>query len=365
MDSNLPSIRHQQRRIQDHADRADSYTIFNLLTEDSLLDHVERFSPAYRERLFPPTETLSMFVAQALNIDRSCQNIVDQTVAKRLVAGLRSCSAHTGGYCRARQRLPQQMVSGLCTYLGERISAQAPSGRDWRNRRICLVDGTTMTMPDTLDNQAAYPQQRGQAPGLGYPICRWVGITCLASGALLNAAIGRFKGKGASEQVLLRGIVDTFEAGDIVVADALFATWFLLAQLNARDIDVVMEQYGARRKSTDFRSGKRLGARDHLIVLDKPKKPDWLTDEDYAAYPDTLTVREFKANGKIMVTTLLNPRCHPKDELKLLYKRRWNIELDIRNIKTTLGMNILSCRTPDMVRKEIWIYLLAYNLIRL
>lgn len=362
---NRPSTRHQQHRIRAHASQTDSYAIFNLLTEDSLLEHVERLSPAYRERLFPPTETLSMFVAQALSVDRSCQNVVNQAVTKRLVVGLESCSVHTGGYCRARQRLPQEMISGLSTYLGERISAQAPSGQDWRSRRVCLVDGTTMTMPDTPANQSTFPQQRGQAPGLGYPICRWVGITCLASGALLNAAIGRFKGKGASEQVLLRGILDTFETGDIVMGDALFATWFLLAQLRSRGIDGVMEQYGARRKSTDFRRGRRLGERDHLIVLDKPRKPDWLSEQDYAAYPDTLTVREFKAGGKIMVTTLLNPRQYPKVELKQLYKRRWNIELDIRNIKATLGMNVLSCRTPEMVQKEIWVYVLAYNLIRL
>jgi hypothetical protein len=365
MHINRSATHHQQRRIRVHAGQTDSYAIFNLLTDDSLLDHVERLSPAYRERLFPPTQTLSMFIAQALSVDRSCQNSVNQAVAKRFLTGLRSCSAHTGGYCRARQRLPQEMISGLCTYLGERISAQAPSGKDWRSRRICLVDGTTMTMPDTPCNQADFPQQRGQAPGLGFPICRWVGITCLASGALLNAAIGRFKGKGASEQSLLRGILDTFEAGDIVLGDALYATWFLLAQLQARKVDSVMEQHGGRRRSTDFRKGKRLGERDHLIALKKPPKPDWLTEEDYAAYPDTLTVREFKAGGKIMVTTLLKHRDYPKDELKQLYKSRWHVEVDIRNIKDTLGMNILSCRTPEMVQKEIWVYLLAYNLIRL
>ena len=354
----------QTHRFKQQAANTDSYTVFNLLTDDTLLHHVERLSPDYRERLFPPTETLSMFVAQALSADRSCQNIVNQALTKRLIAGLDRCSIRTGGYCRARQRLPQHMISGISTVLAEHMSAQTPAACDWRGRRVCLVDGTTMSMPDTAANQAAFPQQGGQAPGLGFPICRWVGITCLASGALLNAAIGRFSGKGANEQALLREILDTFEVGDLVLGDAFYPTWFLLTELQDRDVDVLMEQHGARRRSTDFRCGQRLGERDHLLEWPKPKKPAWLSQQAYDRYPATLVVREFKAGGKVMVSTLRCPKSHPKAELKRLYRQRWNIELDLRHIKDSLGMNILSCRTPEMIHKEIWVYLLAYNLIR-
>lgn len=354
----------QQRCFQQQVATTDSYTVFNLLTHDTLLHHVERLSPDYRERLFTPTETLSMFVAQALSADRSCQNIVNQAATKRLIEGLNRCSPRTGGYCRARQRLPQDMISGISTILAEHMSAQTPAACDWHHRRVCLVDGTTMSMPDTPANQAAFPQQGNQAPGLGFPICRWVGITCLASGALLNAAIGRFNGKGANEQALLREILDTFEVGDIVLGDAFYPTWFLLAELQHREVDVLMEQHGPRRRSTDFRCGTRLGERDHLIELPKPKKPSWLTQQEYDRYPKTLMVREFKASGKIMVSTLLCPKSYPKTQLKQLYRQRWNIELDLRSIKDTMGMNILSCQTPQMIRKEIWVYLLAYNLIR-
>jgi len=221
-------------------------------------------------------------------------------------------------------------------------------------------------MPDTVANQAVFPQQRGQKPGLGFPICRIVGITCLASGALINAAIGRFNGKGGDEQTLLRTIEDTFQPGEIVMGDAFFATYFFIARMQARGIDLLMEQQGARKRSTDFRRGKKLGERDHLIVIHKPKlRPEWMSETQYQAAPDTLTIRELKAGGKIIVTTMTSPKRYPKERLKSLYQSRWHVELDIRHIKDTMGMNILSCKTPEMAIKEIWVYLLAYNLIRL
>ena len=356
----------QRHRIRDYQSNSNSYGFFNLLTSAALLHKTEELLPEHRERLYSPTETLSMFLAQAMNADRSCQNIVNQAAFHRLAGGLNVNSTHTGGYCRARQRLPLKMPSDLTQYLGDQISKQSPEAWCWQGRRVRIVDGTTVTMPDTEANQAAFPQQRGQKLGLGFPICRVVGITCLASGALLNAAIGRFNGKGGDEQTLLRSIQDTFQPGEIILGDAFFATYFFIVSLQARGIDMLMEQQGARRRTTDFRRGQKLGKRDHLIIINKPKiRPGWMTETQYDAAPASITVREFGAGGKVMVTTLACPKNHPKDALKLLYQSRWHVELDIRNIKDTMDMNVLSCKTPDMVRKEIWVYLLAYNLIRL
>ena len=152
-----------------------------------------------------------MFVAQALSADRSCEHVVNQAAVQRLVTGLPMCSTHTGGYCRARQRLPVEMVSGLARYIGQQIDQRLSDKWWWNGRRVRLVDGTTVTMPDTADNQAAYPQQGGQKAGLGFSICRVVGITCLSSGALLNAAVGRFSGKGGDKHTLFRAIQDTLE----------------------------------------------------------------------------------------------------------------------------------------------------------
>ncbi|PCH64232.1 MAG: IS4 family transposase [Gammaproteobacteria bacterium] len=366
MNNTPTTTRHQRSRVAHYAQTCDSYRYFNLLTSDGLFEEVESLLPQHRERQYPPTETLSLFLAQAMSSDRSCQHIVNQTAVERVIGGLPQVSTHTGGYCRARKRLPIKMVRSLTQRLGSQIDEPAPLNWRWNGRRVCLIDGTTVTMPDTADNQAQFPKHRGQKAGLGLPICRLVGITSLSTGALLDAAIGRFNGKGSSEQTLLRQIVGTFKQGDIVMGDAFFATWFFILDMQSKGIDIVMEQLGARRTSTDFRKGKRLGKRDHIVSFGKPKgKPDWMDQEDYDAAPETLSIREFRAGGKTMVTTMTCPKEAPKSELKALYKSRWNVELDLRSIKDTLGMNILSCKSAQMVEKEIWVYLLAYNLIRL
>ena len=161
-------------------------------------------------------------------------------------------------------------------------------------------------------------------------------------------------------------INNTLHTGDLLLGDAFYATYFLLTELRVRGVDAVFEQHGARQRTTDFRRGKDLGSRDHLITLAKPKiRPEWMTVEQYESAPATLTVRELKVGGKVLVTTLLCAKATSKADLKALYKRRWHVELDIRNIKTTLGMEALSCKTPQMGEKEMWVYLLAYNLIRL
>ena len=267
MNTTSSPTRYQQRRIAQVRSSCDSYQLFNLLTGDALFDTLETRLPEHRERQFPPTETLSMFLAQVMNSDRSCQYIVNDCAVKRLMCGLPDISSHTGGYCRARQRLPLNLLTGLSCQLGQSIDQAAASSWRWKDRRVKIVDGTTMTMPDAVDNQSTFPQQRGQKPGLGFPICRLVGITSLASGALLNAAIGRFNGKGGDEQTLLRQIQDTFVTGDIVLADALFATYFFIAQMQQNNVDILMEQQGARKRSTNFRVGKKLGQKDHLITL--------------------------------------------------------------------------------------------------
>jgi hypothetical protein len=230
---------------------------------------------------------------------------------------------------------------------------------------VRLVDGATVTLADTPQNQAAYPQPSSQQPGLGFPLCRVVGLLCLGSGALLAAASGPCEGKGSDEHSLLREILDAVQSDDILLGDALFATYFLLCELVRAGADGVFEQHGARKRCTDFSQGERLGVRDHLIVLAKPKKPEWMSQYEYEQAPATLTVRELQAGGKILVTTFLCPKEAPKGVLKALYRQRWHVELDLRNIKTTLGMEQLRCKTPEMAIKELWVYLLAYNLIRL
>ena len=219
-------------------------------------------------------------------------------------------------------------------------------------------------MPDTPENQALYPQPSSQAPGVGFPLARMVAVICLSTGALMEAAMGPYSGKGNSELGLLRGLWRAFCAGEVMLADALYCNYFLIATFIAAGVDVLFEQNGAR--ITDFRRGQQLGKRDHLVHWPKPAtRPQWMTQEHYDAFPDEITVREVKVDRQVLVTTMLDHRKVRKSELSALYGRRWNVELDLRNIKTTLGMEVLSCQTPQMNEKEMWVHLLAYNLIRL
>lgn len=353
----------QQARVQRHMASSDVQRFVNLLGSPELLETTPR--PKCRDRLFPTTETLSMFMVQGIKEDRSCQGVVNELATKRKLSGLQPCSNNTSAYCKARMRLPLDMMSGLVRKTGALIAKEVSNTWRWQGRRVKLVDGTTVTMPDTPANQSKYPQQNNQKPGLGFPICRIVGITCLGSGAVLNAVMGDYKGKGTGEQALLRTMLDTFERGDVALGDSYFATYFLLADLMRRGVDAVFEQQGARRLSTDFALGEKLGDKDHLITLVKPKiRPDWLTQEKYDSAPNSIITRELAVDGKVLVTTLLCPKTTTKLALKALYKGRWHVELDIRNIKTTMGMETLSCKTPEMAEKEMWAYFLAYNLIR-
>ena len=189
-------------------------------------------------------------------------------------------------------------------------------------------------------------------------------VICLATGAALDAAIGPYSGKGSGELGLVRGLLDGFSPGDVMLADALYCNYFLIATLMAKGVDVLFEQNGAR--NTDFRRGKSLGTRDHIVSWPKPvARPEWMTPEQYAHFPDELTVREVKVAHQVLVTTLLDHRKVGKDDLCALYARRWNVELDLRNLKTTTGMDVLSCQTPQMNEKQLWVHLLAYNVIRL
>ena len=365
MDRNARSVLHQRRSsIGRRVKATQAVEFFNVLTSPELLQTTEALQPEHRERLYPPTVTLSMFMRQVLESDGSCQKAVNGWAAQRAADGLAPCSVRTGGFCRARQRLPLEMVSTLTRQTGRLLSQKALSPWLWRGRAVKLVDGTGLSMPDTPHNQAMYPQPSTQAPGVGFPLARLVMVICLATGAALDAAIGPYSGKGTGELGLVRRLLEGFRPGDVMLADALYCNYFLIATLVAKGVDVLFEQNGSR--ITDFRRGQALGTRDHIVRWPKPAaRPEWMTPEQYARFPDELTVREVKVAHRVLVTTLLNHRQVGKDDLSALYARRWNVELDLRNLKTTTGMDVLSCQTPQMNEKQLWVHLLAYNVIRL
>lgn len=353
----------QCQRIGGTLQQIDAVDFFNVLTGPQLLEHTEAHLPDHRERLYPPTVTLAMFMRQALSEDRSCQRAVNGWAAQRVSEGLVPNSVDTGAYCRARQRLPVEMVKALTRESGRLLSAKALPGWRWHGRAVKLVDGSTISMPDTPQNQACYPQPDTQAAGVGFPLARVLAVICLSTGAVLEAAAGPYAGTGHSELGLLQSLGEAFNAGDVMLADSFYCNYFIIATLQAAGVDALFEQHAQR--VIDVRRGRPQGACDYCAQWPRPDRPPWMTREQYACFPEALSVRELKRSGLVLLTTLRDRRRVSKQQLFDLYRRRWQVELDLRNIKITLGVDVLSCRTPQMVMKEWWVHLLAYNLIRL
>lgn len=315
-----------------------------------------------RDRVYPPQDTLRLFIGQVLSADRACQDVVGRRLSERLAHGQPASALNTGSYCDARSRLPLALPTTLGSLIGERLESVVPLQWRWQGRTVKLFDGTTVSMPDTPDNQQAWPQSREQKPGLGFPVARIGALIGLASGAVLRYQVAACEGKGTGEQSLLQNLLVHLNADDVLLADALLATWWIVEGARRRGADVVMAQHG--RRITDFTRGNRLGEKDHIVQWPRPPKPKTMNAEDYARYPEFITMRELEVNGRILVTTLLDPGFATPPALDTLYGMRWNIEVDFRTIKITLQMDVLRCKSQAMVEKEIAVCLLAYNLVR-
>lgn len=321
--------------------------------------------------IYTPLVTLRVFLGQVLSADHSCRAAVARLIAYRVARKERACSAETSAYCQARKRLPEALFSQIARQVGRRIDADVESDWLWKKRRVYIFDGATVSMPDTRANQQAYPQPPQQKPGLGFPLMRIAVIFSLACGAVLDVGICRYAGKGQSELALLRQMWSLFQPGGIMLADRLMCAWTELVMLKQRDVDSVC-RFTSHRKA-DFRRGKRLGKDDHIVTWHKPTKPRSVDTQTYNTLPDSLTIREcrvqiaqpgFRVRVVVIATTLLDHLTYPPSELAKLYRARWNAELDLKSLKQTMQMDVLRCKTPELVRKELWTHILAYNLIR-
>jgi hypothetical protein len=343
----------------------------DVLTEDVLAQSLAAVG-RWLDRVFSPLVTLRVFLGQVLSPDHSCRAAVARLNAHRVARGRPPCSARTGAYCRARQRLPEGFFSAAACAVGRRLDAQADRRWLWKGRQVYLFDGTTVTMADTAANQAAYPQVHNQGPGQGFPIARLGALISLACGAVVNLGFCRYAGKGQGEVSLLRRLWDILTAGDVVLADRLTANWATIHMLQERGLHLVSRLNKANR-AADFRRGRRLGREDHVVRWAKPAWIKSLDRQTYKALPDAITVREcrvrvaqpgFRTRSVVVVTTLLDPRQATPADLAELYRARWHAELDLRAIKSGMQMRELRGKTPEMARKEVWAHVLAYNLIR-
>ena len=336
-DSKRKHLAVQVRRLCVRFAQSAGSVLGQIIPSQELLRWVEEEMEDYRERLYGPLQTLTLFIEQVLGADQSCQDAVARGMSARVAVGQMPCSLNNGPYCKARARLSQGLIERLVREVGQRLCEGQSAVWRWRGREVKLIDGTTVTMPDTTANQASFPQSHEQKPGLGFPLARLVAIISLSCGAVVEWAIGPCEGKRTGETALLWGLAHRLRAGDVIVVDRYFAGYFLLAWLMRHGVDIVVRQHQLRH--TDFRRGQRLGAKDHVVFWMRPQRPAWMEEAIYADMPETLTLREARVGGLTLVTTLLDTRDVSKQELLALYRLRWQVELDLRAIKTVMQTN--------------------------
>jgi hypothetical protein len=344
-----------------------------ILNETMIQQILQEENIKYRQRLYTPLITLWIWLRQVLDKDKSCKNAVSGVMSQLVSAGTPADqipSTDTGAYCKARKRLKESFLLRLVRWTGQRLHQMSDQlGLHWCGRRVFVVDGSTITGADTPDNQKEYPQSKSQKEGCGFPLANIVALFCLKTGAVLETFMGSHSDQ---ELNLFRSLYKHLKSGDVALGDRLYGSYADICLLKARGIDAVFRMHG--RRKVDFRKGKRLGILDHIVQWNKPRScPSGLDPALFAQLPERIMLREvrflverkgFPTKWVTLVTTLLDDSIYPKEALAELYHQRWQAEIDLRHLKTTMVMEHLLSKTPHMVRNEYYVHLLAYNLIR-
>lgn len=328
--------------------------------------------PKHRNRIFTPLVTLRAFLTQVMSPDKSQQAAVARVRAEAISRGDKvTPSANTSAYSQARSALPVKSLANLARSVAINVTDSVPPEWLWRGKKILIVDGTTISMPDTSSNQLVYPQSKTQKEGIGFPIALCVAFIDYFSGALCELAMGPFVGKGTGEHSLFRQLMAAIKPDQILLGDCYYPSYFVVAELTKLGIDFVFPIHNFRKY--DFNKGKQLGDKDHITEWKKPKKPAWMSQSEYNDVAPAVVIREvqienhrpgFRTKNRVLVTSFLEAAKVSKADLANLYDYRWFVELSLRSIKDTMGMDILRGKTSEMVGKEIWAHVIAYNLIR-
>lgn len=347
----------------------DFFEAFGFLIPEALLQRSSS-GKGSRQRRFSLHMTFWAFLAQVLVPETSCRDIVRKVQAWWMLRDpmAKPGSSSTAAYTKARKRLPTGVLEPIANQLVDRLESRVTSDQLWRNRRVRIVDGTCVSMPDTEANQQRYPQPSSQKSGCGFPLMKIVGLFSLASGALLHFAKGNLH---VHDSLLFRSMTGFLQKNDILLADRGFCSFLSFWQLSLAGVDGLMRLHQARKP--DFRKGKRLGPDERLITWIKPaQRPKSLPKADFDAMPDSITLRHVRlrvsARGHRtqtvwLVTSLLDQAAYPIESLGELYFQRWGVELHFREIKITLGMDVLRCKAPDMAEMEVMMHSIAYNLV--
>jgi putative transposase len=369
--STAPRLRFQFFRLQQRAAAQPELGLDGILPEAEVQRILDEEGATWKRVVYTPWLTFWAFFWQALSPDHSCRAAVKRIAAWMARRGEKLDDEDTSPYCKARARLPEAVPFRLMRSLGRKSHEGVAEDWHWCGRRVKVVDGTTVSMPDTEANQREYPQSGSQKPGLGFPIARMVVIFCLATGSVLDAAMGQYRGKQTGENALFRRTWEGLSAGDVSLGDRYYGSYFDIALLKRRGVDSVCRLH--QRRVCEFGRGHRLGHEDDIVTWTKPDRPEWMDEATYKDLPATMEVRVlrvhvarrgFRTRVLDLVTTLMDAQIYTKKDLADLYRRRWDAELHLRSIKVVLGLDVLRCKTPEMVRKEIRMGLLGYNVIR-
>lgn len=364
-------LTHSDDPLQNKA-RSTSQLVRDFLSPNLLVHQIcDEICYEFRDRIFNPMMTVWMFVTQVISSDKSCQKAVTRLNAWRVARGLPRVSSETTSYCKARCRLPEALFEKLLRRTATKCEQATNETWLFCGRVVEMVDGWTVTMADTEENQEEYPQMASQKPGCGFPIARMIGVFSLATGAINFTAISPCRGKKTGETALLRTLLDRILPGRILLADRYYSNFWLLAMGELRGIDLVTRVH--QRRKVDFRRGLKQGYLDQLVTYERPQRPKWMSEEEYLRFPKVIFMRHlrykvaqkgFRTREVTLATTLLNARKYDAEELASLYGRRWSVELHIRSLKTQMKMEHLRCQSPQMVRKEIHCHMIGYNLVR-
>ncbi len=319
-----------------------------------------------RQRVFTPMTTFWNFLAQVLSPAQPCRETVRQVQAARRRRGRSSIASTTGAYCQARQKLPETLLREIWQTIAGQLSTDTSPAMRWMGMRVAVVDGTGISMPDTEKNQAAWPQSSRQKPGCGFPIMKLVGLFSLTTGAIHDLVIGTLHN---NEHALVAPLWSTLTADfDCLLGDRVFGSFATFGALRSSGLHGVFRLN--QRREINWREGRRLGKCDRVVLWHKPPKLSWwLLD----SIPDSMAVRilkvcvpvpGFRTRVIFLSTDLLDPKLFPAAALADLYRRRWQVELFFRHIKTTMHMDVLRCLSPQMIRRELHMHMIAYNLIR-
>ena len=375
---NIPFIGNKVRQLRQKFSQSVGLPIKDALPESTIEQIITAEGYKYRQCFFDPILSIWAFLSQTLDTDRSCRKAVSRVMAYQADLSEKPFEAEafsvehsdTGAYCKARQRLPESVLKRLYQTVSQQLEKRVDKTRLWLGRRVFLADGTTVLLPDTPANQAAYPQHSNQKEGCGFPLVKLVVVFSLMTGAVIDAVCDVWS---SYEPALLRLMCDCLKPLDVLVCDRLYCSYAdIFFWGHQQQVDVVFRLHQARK--VDFRKGKRLGKQDRVFIWDKPKqRPKGLPQHLYDQLPSTLEIRVicftvdhrgYRSKNIMVATTLLDPIAYPKNEIAALYERRWQAEINLRHLKASMDMDMLRTKSPEMARKEIAVYFLAYNLIR-